>query len=69
MKVYEVWVDESDYDECDGLVVVAENKDRALEMVNRCYFGGCYFKKHQGKIHIHEVDLTKEQVVLESFSK
>lgn len=67
MRVYEVWADEYDYDDFMGLVVVAENKDKALDIVKSGYFGRCYFKERQGKIHIEEVDLTTEGVVLESF--
>ena len=43
MKVYYVYVDKCDYDEYDGLVVVAENEDRVLEMVKGGYFGKSYF--------------------------
>ena len=68
MKVYYVYADRYDYDDFDGLVVVAEDKDRVLEMVKVGYFGKCYFKEWQGEIHIEEVDLTKEYIVLESFN-
>lgn len=68
MKVYYVWVDKWDYDRYDSLVVVAENKERALEMVETGNFGGCYFEEWQGEIHIEEEDLTKEHIVLESFN-
>ena len=74
MKVYLAYVDQYDYDEYDGVVLVAENEDRALEIVKtgrycgQC-FGRCgYFEKHQGEIHIEEVDLTEEGVVLESYN-
>ena len=68
MKVYHVYVDAYDWDDFDAVVVVAENEDRALAMVNSGYWGGCYFKERQGEIHIEEVDLTKEYIVLESFN-
>lgn len=68
MKVYHVYVDAYDWDDFDAVVVVAENKDRALAMVNSGYWGDCYFKEYQGEIHIEEVDLTKEYIVLESFN-
>ena len=68
MKVYHVYVDKYDWDDFDAVVVVAENEDRALAMVNSGYLGGRYFKEHQGEIHIEEVDLTKEYIVLESFN-
>jgi hypothetical protein len=68
MKIYHVYVKKYGYDEFDGLVVVAENKDRALEMVKVGYYGGCYFNERQGKIYIEEVDLTTEHTVLESYN-
>jgi hypothetical protein len=68
MKVYRVWADKFDYDDYDAVVVVAENEDRALEIVNCAHYGKSYFKEWQGKIHIEEVDLTKEYVVIESFN-
>ena len=73
MKVYYVYPDKYDYDQFDGLVVVAENKENVLSMIENggCsgyYFNDGYFKKNQGKIHIEEVDLTFEHVVLESFN-
>lgn len=68
MKVYRVYVDDWDYDEFDAVVVVAENEDKALAMVENGYHGGSYFKKWQGEIHVEEVDLTYEHIVLESFN-
>jgi hypothetical protein len=68
MKVYHVYVDDYDYDEYDAIVVVAENEDNALNMVKNGYFDGCYFKETQGEIHIEEVDLAKEHIVLTSFN-
>lgn len=69
MKVYLVYPDYFDYDQFDGLVVVAENKDKALTVVNNGgWFGNGYFKENQGEIHIKEVDLATEHVVLESFN-
>lgn len=68
MKVYYVDVNDWDYDDYDAIVVVAENEDRAFEIAKNNYFGHCYFKEHQGEIHVEEVDLTKEHVVLESFN-
>ena len=69
MKVYLVYPDDFGYDQFDGLVVVAENEDRVLSIVNNGgLFHGGYFQKNQGEIHIEEVDLTTEHVVLESFN-
>lgn len=64
MKVYHVWADRYDYDDYDAVVVVAENEDRALEIVNH----ENYFREWQGKIYVEEVDLTKEHVIIESFN-
>lgn len=67
MKVYQVYADNCDYEEFDAVVVVAENESRALEMIQTGLFGHCYFKERQGEIHIEEIDLTKEHIVLECF--
>ena len=64
MKVFLVWVDKYDYDEYDGVVVVAGSKERALEIVNERH----YFYESQGEIFVTEVDTTTESVVLESFN-
>ena len=66
-KVYYVFPDYYDYDDFDGIVVVAENEERALEIVNTSYYNGSYFKARQGEIHIEEIDLTTEHIVLASF--
>jgi hypothetical protein len=69
MKLYYVYADDYDYDDFDSVVVVAENEDRALEMINNGGWSGeGYFREHQGEIHIEEVDLTVEHIVLESFN-
>lgn len=65
MKVYSVYVDEYDYEDYYDVIVVAENKNRALEMVKTGNFGRCYFKDSQGEIHIDEVDLTTERIIAE----
>lgn len=62
MKVYNVWADYYDYDDFDSFIVVAENQDRALEMVKD------KFEKHQGEIHVVEEDLTIEHIALGSFN-
>lgn len=68
MKIYHVYVGKCDYNTYDGLVVVAENENRALEMVKTGYYGKSYFYDWQGEIYIEEVDLTKEHIVLRSFA-
>ena len=67
MKVFYVYPDEYKYDDYNGIVVVAENKDKALALVESGYYGESYFKAHQGEIYIDEVNLSTEQIVLESF--
>lgn len=68
MKTYLVWVEKYDYDEYNSVVVVAESKDRALEMIkNKCYGGG-YFTERQGEIYIKEVNLNTEHIVLASYN-
>jgi hypothetical protein len=63
MKVYNVWADKWDYDDFDGFVVVAKDEDSALTMVVGL------FKEYQlPYVHVEEVDLTTEHVVLESFN-
>lgn len=68
MKVYHVWVDRCDYDDYYAVAVVAENEDRVLEIVNHGNCGRSYFREWQGKIHVEEVDLTKEHIVIESYN-
>lgn len=68
MKTYLVWVEKYDYDEYDSVVVVAESKDKALEMVKNGYCGGSYFAEHQGEIYIDEVNLNTEHIVLASYN-
>lgn len=63
MKVYSVWTDKWDYDNYDAFVVVAENEEKALELVKN------KFEEYQlPYVNVDEVDLTTEQVVLESYN-
>ena len=68
MKVYKVYPEHTDYDQYEAIVVVAENKARALEFAKTGDYGGSYFEKNQGQIYVKEIDLTKEQVVLNGFN-
>ena len=63
MKVYSIWTNKWDYDEFDGFVVVAKDEKSALEMVI-----GSFNEWQRDSIHVEEVDLTMEYVVLESFN-
>lgn len=67
MKVYNVYVDEYDYDDYIDITVVAENENKAIGMIKTGYFGKCYFKERQGKIYVEEVDLTREHIVSTNF--
>jgi hypothetical protein len=64
MKVFLVWVDIYDEDQYDGIVVVADSKERALELVNERH----YFDENQGPVFITEVNTSMEHVVLESLN-
>lgn len=68
MKVYLVSATHYDYDEYEAIVVVAENEESALDMANSGNWGSGYFRRSQEPIHVKEVDLTTEHIVLESFN-
>lgn len=63
MRVYSVWTDKWDYDEYDEFVVVAKDEYSALEMVI-----GSFNEWQRDGIHIEEVDLTTEHMVIGSFN-
>ena len=64
MKVYIIYTDYYGYDQYDSIIVTASNEERALAMAK----AGNYFEKNQGEIHIEEVNMDKEYVVLKSFN-
>lgn len=64
MTVYCAWVDNYDYDTYNGIVVVAQNKKKALKLIK----DKGYFKPFQGEIHIDKVDLSCEHVILSSYN-
>ena len=68
MKVYIVYPDRYDYDQYDGVVIVAKNETQVLEMLKYPPYKDTYFEPSQGEIHIKEVDLTKPSIVLDSFN-
>ena len=69
MKVYLITPEYCDYDEYDGLVVTAENKEEALALIEENNkYNMEFFKKRQGHISIQEIDLTKKQIILTSFN-
>ena len=62
MKLYSVWSEKWDYDEYDEVVVAAKDEEAAWVKVEHL------FKEYQlPYIHIDEVDLTFEHIVLKSF--
>lgn len=63
MKVYSVWTDKWDYDEYDEFVVVAKDEESALAMVI-----GSFHEWQRSSIHVEEVDLTTEHMVLGSYN-
>ena len=76
MKVFRVYVDNCDYDEFDGCIVVAESIEDVKSMMkhttkygHRTYIDdGVWFNDRQGQIKIAEVDLTRKGVILSSFN-
>lgn len=74
MKIFKVWVDHYDYDQYDSFVAVAESAEAIKEKFyineygKRCYDEDIKFGKYQGEIHIEEIDLNKEGVILSSFN-
>jgi ribosomal protein L20A (L18A) len=63
MKVYSVIADKWDYDMYDEFVVVAKDEESALEMVI-----GSFHELQRSSVHVEEVDLTTEHMVLGSFN-
>ena len=74
MKVFLVKAESYTYDDYDSVVLVAESKERALEMAKestwktyekeKCF----YFGERQYPLTATEIDLTKEDSILGSFN-
>ena len=62
LKVYLVESEDWDYNNYDSFVVVAENEEKAIELVKDS------FKEDQGALTAKEVGLQEESVVLGSFN-
>ena len=62
LKVYLVESEDWDYNNYDSFVVVAENEEKAIELVKDD------FKEDQGALTAKEVSLQEEGVVLGSFN-
>lgn len=60
MKLYKIEPEDFDYDEYIEVAVIAESKERALEMTD------C-FKEHQHPLTVTEVDMATEQTVIASY--
>ena len=82
MNIYKVYPSESFYGQYDGIIVVAESEERALEIAyrkdnswNQDNTGGNlpdYTERHdfgddQYPLKVERIDLTKEDVVFTSF--
>lgn len=82
MKVYKVYPTDSFYGECDGIIVVAESEERAIEIGYRRdnswlqhnmgrklpdYSERHDFEVKQYPLKVEEIILTKEDVVFTSF--
>jgi hypothetical protein len=68
MKLFLIYPDRYEYDCYDGVVIVADSPERALEIAKTGDAGHSYFREFQGEIHVNEVDLCKEGVILESYN-
>ena len=67
MNVYLITPSFTDYDTYDAIAIAAKSKERALEIVKEMVFPDPYFYEWQEPLKIRELDLSKEQVILESF--
>ena len=82
MNVYKVYPSESFYGQYDGIIIVAEDKKRALQIAYRKdnswrqkntggklpdYTERHDFEEKQLPLKVEEIDLTKEDVVFSSF--
>ncbi len=68
-KIFLVKAEFTDYDEYDGLVIVADNIQEAREIVNTGCYEQNYFNDDQGEITYTEIDLNNiaSSVVFESY--
>ena len=68
-KLFLVKAETTDYDEYEGLVILADNIQEAREIVSKGYYGNNYFNDDQGEITYTEINLNEavSGVVLENF--
>lgn len=62
LKVYLIESENWDYDDYDSFIVIAENEQKAIELVKDS------FKADQGTLTAKEISLQEECVVLGSFN-
>lgn len=68
-KLFLVKAEFTDYDEYNGLVIVADSIQEAKEIVNKGCYEANYFNDNQGEITYTEIDLNKTAsgIVLDSY--
>lgn len=68
-KLFLVKAETTDWDEYEGLVILADNIQEAREIVSKGHYGDNYFLDDQGEITFTEINLNEAAsgVVLESF--
>lgn len=68
-KLFLLKAEFTDYDEYNGIVIVADNIQEVKEIVNKGCYGDNYFNDDQGEITYTEIDLNEATsgVVLDSY--
>ena len=68
-KLFLVKAETTNWDEYEGLVILADNIQEAREIVSKNCYGENYFNDDQGEITFTEINLNEAAsgVVLESF--
>ena len=61
-KVFVVEPEDYDYDEYDGIAVVADSSQEAIEIAEK------FFSDDQGKLTAKEIDMTESGMILSSFN-
>lgn len=79
MKVFKVTAENATFDEYISMVVIAESKDRALDIAlnekqpfnqglnEKKYDVFFEFEEHQMPLKVDEIDTTKESIVVSEF--
>ena len=79
MNIYIIEASDYWYDEYDSVIVVAENEERAIEIVTkkertlelndgRVVNLGAYFREDQHPLTAKKIDLNKEDIIHASFN-